>query len=354
MAKKALVTGITGQDAAYLSRLLLEKGYEVYGAHRRSSTLNLWRLEELGIEERVKLVCMELTDLASIIQTVKRIQPDEIYNLAAQSFVGVSFEEPVHTSDVNGLSVARLLDAVRLFSPHSRFYQASTSELFGRAQTSPLTETSPFHPRNPYAVAKLYGHWTSINYRESYNLFTAAGIMFNHESPLRGPEFVSRKITSSFATVKMGMKECVELGNMDSKRDWGFAGDYVDAMWRMLQQDAGDVYLLATGRMTSIRNFVELAAQSLDVELHWEGKGIDEIGRDRLTGKIWVKINPQFYRPAETQLVVGDPSKATTKLGWKPKVSLERMVEMMVRADMERLGGQFDSVNNLRVVKASA
>lgn len=352
MTKKALVTGITGQDAAYLSYLLLEKGYEVYGSHRRSSTLNLWRLEELGIGDRVKLVCMELTDLNSIIQVIKKIQPDEIYNLAAQSFVGVSFEEPVHTSDVNGLGVTRLLDAVRLFSPHSRVYQASSSELFGRTQMSPLDEESLFQPRNPYAVSKLYGHWTAVNYRETFDLYTSAGIMFNHESPLRGPEFVSRKISAGFAAVKMGQKEYVELGNMDSRRDWGFAGDFVDAMWRSLQQDKGGVYLLATGRMTSIRDFVELAGQSLDVDLVWEGSGVDEIGRDRRNGKIWVKINPEFYRPADTRQVVGDPSKTMTKLGWEPKVVLEQLVDMMVQADIRRLGGHARSGRQLRLLRA--
>jgi GDPmannose 4,6-dehydratase len=349
MTKKALITGITGQDAAYLSRFLLEKGYKVYGAHRRSSTLNFWRLEELGIKNRVELVSMELTDLANIIHVIRRIQPDEIYNLGAQSVVQVSFEEPIHTGDVNGLAVARLLDAVRLFSPHSRFYQASTSELFGCAQTPSLSETSPFRPCNPYAVGKLYGHWTAVDYRENYNVFTCCGIMFNHESPLRGPEFVSRKITSGMAAVKLGLQDYIELGHMDSRRDWGFAGDYVDAMWRMLQQDAGDVYVLATGRMTSVREFVEIAASSLDIDLVWEGEGTGEVGRDRISGKIWIKINPQFYRPVETKLAIADPSKVMSKLGWKPKVSLDQMVEMMVEADIRRLGGE---VRPLQLIRA--
>lgn len=338
MAKKALITGITGQDGAYLSQLLLAKGYEVHGAYRRSSTLNLWRLQELGIADDVNLVCMELTDQSSIQNTVQRIAPDEIYNLAAQSFVAASFDQPVYTGELDGLSVTRLLEAVRSASPKTRYYQASTSEMFGKVQTTPQTEATPFYPRSPYGVAKLYGHWITINYRESYNLYACSGILFNHESPLRGLEFVTRKITSSFAAIKRGVIDSVELGNLDAKRDWGFAGDYVEGMWLMMQQDKPDDYILATGTTTTIRKFAELTAKALDVDLVWKGKGEDETGVDHKTGKVWVTINPHYYRPAEVELLIGDASKAAKNLGWKHKVPLEKLVGMMIEADLRRAG----------------
>ena len=280
MAKKALITGITGQDGAYLAKLLLEKGYEVYGTYRRSSTPNFWRIEELGIKNQVHLVCMELTDLSNIIHTVSRTMPDEIYNLAAQSFVPTSFDQPLYTGDLDGLSVTRLLEAIRIVSPKIKFYQASTSEMFGQVQEIPQKETTPFYPRSPYGVGKLYGHWITKNYRESYDLFSCSGILFNHESPLRGIEFVTRKITHAFASHYLGLGEAVELGNLDAKRDWGFAGDYVEGMWRMLQQDEADDYVLATGEMYTVRTFTELAAQALNIQLDWKGSGANESAVD--------------------------------------------------------------------------
>jgi GDPmannose 4,6-dehydratase len=338
MAKKALITGITGQDGAYLAQHLLSKGYEVHGAYRRSSTLNLWRLQELGIAERVNLVCMELTDQSSIQNTIQRIMPEEIYNLAAQSFVAASFDQAVYTGELDGLSVTRILDAIRNVNPKIRYYQASTSEMFGKVQTTPQTETTPFYPRSPYGVAKLYGHWITINYRESYGIYACSGILFNHESPLRGQEFVTRKITSSFAAIHRGEMDCVELGNLDAKRDWGFAGDYVDGMWRMLQQEVPDDFVLATGVTTTIRKFAELTAKAIGFDLVWKGQGAEEKGVDQKTGKVWVSINPHYYRPAEVELLIGDPAKAKQQLGWKHEVKLETLVDMMIKADLRRLG----------------
>ena len=334
--KSALVTGITGQDGAYLAELLLNKGYEVFGTYRRASTPNFWRLAELGIEDRVNLVSMELTDQLSIHKTIQQLQPDEVYNLAALSFVHTSFTQPIYTSEVDGLSVTRLLDVIRTASPHSRFYQASTSEMFGKVQAVPQTETTPFYPRSPYGVAKLYGHWITVNYREAYDLFACSGILFNHESPLRGIEFVTRKITAGIAAVKYGQQDCLELGNLDAKRDWGFAGDYVQGMWAMLQQSKPDDYVLATGETHTIRYFAELAASHADVDLVWEGKGVDEIGRDRKTGKVWIKINPEHYRPSEVELLIGDPAKAKANLAWEPQVKLPQLVAMMMQADLDR------------------
>jgi len=337
--KKALVTGITGQDGAYLAQLLLAKGYEVYGAYRRSSSPNFWRLEALDIADRVKLVCMELTDQSNLQSVIRQIMPDEVYNLGAQSFVAASFEQPIYTGELDGLSVTRLLDALRFFSPKTRFYQASTSEMFGKVQSIPQSEATPFYPRSPYGVAKLYGHWITINYRESYDMFACSGILFNHESPLRGIEFVTRKITDGMARVKLGQSDCVQLGNLDAQRDWGFAGDYVEGMWRMLQQDTPDDFVLATGRTCTIRFFIELCAKALDLDLAWEGKGVDEVGVDRKTGKVWVRINPQFYRPAEVELLIGDPAKAKKILGWESKMPLETLAQNMLRADLARCEG---------------
>lgn len=334
--KTALVTGITGQDGAYLAQYLLEQNYRVYGTFRRSSTPNFWRLEELGIADKVDLVSMELTDQLSIHKTVQELLPTEVYNLAALSFVHTSFTQPIYTGEVDGLSVTRILDMIRVCSPESRFYQASTSEMFGKVQAVPQSEDTPFYPRSPYGVAKLYGHWITVNYREAYNLFACSGILFNHESPLRGTEFVTRKITTGLAAIKHGQADCLELGNLDAKRDWGFAGDYVRGMWAMLQQDKPEDYVLATGQTHTIRHFIELAAKFVDVELVWEGEGLNEVGRDRKTGKIWIKVNPQHYRPSEVELLIGDPTKANRQLNWKPMVSLDKLVEMMMQADLTR------------------
>jgi GDPmannose 4,6-dehydratase len=337
--KKALITGITGQDGAYLAQLLLNKGYDVYGAYRRSSSPNLWRLEALDIAERVKLVCMELTDQSNIQSVIAQIMPDEVYNLAAQSFVAASFQQPIYTGELDALSVTRLLEAIHLVKPTTKFYQASTSEMFGKVQAVPQSEDTPFYPRSPYGVAKLYGHWITVNYRESYDMFACSGILFNHESPLRGIEFVTRKITDGMARIHLGKAEFLTLGNLDAKRDWGFAGDYVEGMWRMLQQPEPDDFILATGRTCTIRFFVELVAKSLELDLVWRGEGVDEVGVDRRTNKVWIKISPQFYRPAEVDLLIGDPTKAKTKLGWQSQMSLETLAEIMLRADLARVAG---------------
>lgn len=339
MQKTALITGITGQDGAYLAQLLLTKGYKVYGAYRRSSSPNLWRLEALDIVDKVELICVELTDQSSIQTAITQIKPDEVYNLAAQSFVAASFEQPIYTGELDGLSVTRILDSLRAASPKTRFYQASTSEMFGNVQAVPQTETTPFYPRSPYGVAKLYGHWITVNYRESYDMFACSGILFNHESPLRGIEFVTRKITDGMARVKLGQRDCVTLGNLDAKRDWGFAGDYVEGMWRMLQQDTPDDYVLATGRTSTIRFFIELVAKALDLDLIWQGQGVDEVGLERKSGKVWIRINPQFYRPAEVDLLIGDPAKAKAQLGWQSSMTLETLAQTMLRADMARRQG---------------
>jgi GDPmannose 4,6-dehydratase len=336
MAKKALVTGVTGQDGSYLAKLLLEKGYEVYGAVRRSASTNLWRLDHLGIQNDVRFVSMDLFEYTNIIRTVKNVQPDEVYNLAAQSFVAASFEMPLYTADADAMGVCRLLEAIREFSPQTKFYQASTSEMFGKVQEVPQVETTPFYPRSPYGVAKLYGHWITVNYRESYDMHASSGILFNHESPLRGLEFVTRKITAHLAEVKHGHREHLELGNMDAKRDWGFAGDFVEGMWRMLQQPTGDSYVLATGETHTVRSFVELAAAQMGMKIEWQGKEETEIGIDTHTGKTIVSINPKFYRPAEVELLIGSPAKADKVLGWHRKMSFEGLVNAMAKADFDR------------------
>ncbi len=336
--KKALVTGITGQDGAYLANLLLSKGYKVYGAYRRTSTPNFWRLQELDILDEVELICLELSDQSSLQTALTKIQPDEVYNLAAQSFVHASYVQPVYTGDVDGLSVTRMLDAIRHTSPHSRFYQASTSEMFGKVQAMPQSEITPFYPRSPYGVAKLYGHWITVNYRESYDMYACSGILFNHESPLRGTEFVTRKITSEFAAMKAGRAEPVELGNLNAERDWGFAGDYVDAMWRMLQQETPDDFVIGTGLMHTVRHFAECSARALDMDLAWEGEGVNEIGIDQRTGNTLVRINPVHYRPAEVETLLANPLKAYEKLGWRASMPFETLVTQMVIADLDRTG----------------
>jgi GDPmannose 4,6-dehydratase len=334
--KKALITGITGQDGAYLTQLLLEKGYEVHGAYRRSASINLWRLAELGLEEQVHMQAFDLLEYSNIQRTLEKVQPDEIYNLAAQSFVALSFEQPLYTGDVDALGVTRMLEAIRTVNPKIRFYQASTSEMFGKVQAIPQTETTPFYPRSPYGVAKLYAHWITVNYRESYGLHASSGILFNHESPFRGIEFVTRKITSTLAKIKCGQASVLELGNLDAKRDWGFAKDYVEGMWRMVQAQTPDDYVLATGETHSVRNFVNWAAQAIGLEIHWQGKGENEQGLDA-AGKVMVRINPEFYRPAEVELLVGSPEKAKEKLGWEPTVHISELVSMMAKTDLDRV-----------------
>ncbi|RZZ82944.1 GDP-mannose 4,6-dehydratase [Pseudoxanthomonas winnipegensis] len=336
--KKALVTGITGQDGAYLAQLLLDKGYEVFGTYRRLSSVNFWRIEELGVEQNphLNLIEYDLTDLASSIRLLESTGVEEVYNLAAQSFVGVSFDQPITTATITGLGALNLLEAIRIVNPRIRFYQASTSEMFGKVQAVPQLESTPFYPRSPYGVAKLYAHWMTVNYRESYEIFAASGILFNHESPLRGREFVTRKITDSVAKIKLGKLERLELGNLDAKRDWGFAKEYVDGMWRMLQADEPDTYVLATNRTETVRDFVTLAFQASGVDVEWSGHAEDERGIDAASGKVLVSINPKFYRPAEVDLLIGDPAKAKSKLGWEPKTQLEELCRMMVEADIAR------------------
>ena len=338
MEKKAVITGITGQDGAYLAELLLSKGYKVYGTYRRTSSVNFWRIEELGVARHpnLHLVEYDLTDLSSSIRLLQSTGATEVYNLAAQSFVGVSFDQPVTTAEITGLGPVNLLEAIRIVNPAIRFYQASTSEMFGKVQAIPQVESTPFYPRSPYGVAKLYAHWMTINYRESYNIFASSGILFNHESPLRGREFVTRKITDSMAKIKLGQLDCLELGNIDAKRDWGFAKEYVEGMWRMLQADKPDTYVLATNRTETVRDFVTMAAKAACFDLVWEGAAENEIAVNRSSGKTVVKVNPKFYRPAEVELLIGDPGKAKKELGWEPTTTLEELCAMMVREDIRR------------------
>lgn len=335
---KAVVTGITGQDGAYLAELLLEKGYEVYGTYRRTSSVNFWRIEELGIDKHpnLHLVEYDLTDLSASIRLLQTTQATEVYNLAAQSFVGVSFDQPAITAEITGIGPLNLLEAIRIVNTKIRFYQASTSEMFGKVQAIPQVEETPFYPRSPYGVAKLYAHWMTINYRESYGIFGCSGILFNHESPLRGREFVTRKITDSVAKIKLGKLDILELGNMDAKRDWGFAKEYVEGMWRMLQADTPDTFVLATNRTETVRDFVSMAFKAAGFNLRFEGKDENEIGIDTATGKTLVKVNPKFYRPAEVELLIGNPQKAKDVLGWEPKTSLEELCQMMVEEDLRR------------------
>ncbi|ARQ88539.1 MULTISPECIES: GDP-mannose 4,6-dehydratase [Stenotrophomonas] len=336
--KKAIITGITGQDGAYLTELLLEKGYEVYGTYRRTSSVNFWRLDELGVTNHpnLHLVEYDLTDLGTSLAMVQKIQPDEIYNLAAQSFVGVSFEQPTTTAQITGVGALNLLEAIRLVNPKIRFYQASTSEMFGKVQAVPQVEDTPFYPRSPYGVAKLYAHWITVNYRESYDIFGSSGILFNHESPLRGREFVTRKITDSVAKIKLGQLDCLELGNLDAKRDWGFAKEYVEGMWRMLQADQPDTFVLATNRTETVRDFVSMAFKGAGIDVEFKGKDIDEVAIDTASGKTVMRINSKFHRPAEVDLLIGNPEKAERILGWKPQTTLEQLCQMMVEADLKR------------------
>ena len=336
--KHAIVTGITGQDGAYLAQLLLEKGYKVFGTFRRTSSVNFWRIEELGIQNHpnLNLVEYDLTDLSSNIRLLQTTEATEVYNLAAQSFVGVSFEQPVTTAEITGLGAVNLLEAIRIVNPKVRFYQASTSEMFGKVQTIPQHESTPFYPRSPYGVAKLYAHWMTVNYRESYGIFGSSGILFNHESPLRGRELVTRKITDSVAKIKLGKLDVLELGNLDAKRDWGFAKEYVEGMWRMLQADEPDTFVLATNRTETVRDFVSMAFKGAGITVDFKGETENETAVDVATGKTVMRVNPRFYRPAEVELLIGDPARAKEKLGWAPTTTLEELCQMMVEADLRR------------------
>ncbi|MDA8089098.1 MAG: GDP-mannose 4,6-dehydratase [Nitrospiraceae bacterium] len=333
-SKKALITGITGQDGAYLSRLLLEKDYKVYGAFRRTSDMHLDRLKELGIDGEISYAPLDLLEFTNIHRILDKIQPDEVYNLGAQSFVAMSFEQPVFTADVTGLGALRVLEAIRDVNPKIKFYQASSSEMFGKVVETPQTELTPFYPRSPYAAAKLFAHWMTVNYRESYGMFACSGILFNHESPLRGLEFVTRKITHSIARIKAGLQDRILLGNMDSKRDWGYAPEYVNAMWLMLQQPQPDDYVISTGQTHTVREFVEAAFRAVEISIKWSGEGTGETGADEKTGKVLVAVDPEFFRPAEVSLLVGDSSKAKSKLGWSPSVKFPELVKMMVEHDL--------------------
>ena len=344
MSKIALVTGATGQDGAYLSRYLVDLGYKVFGAYRRAASTNLWRLSELKLldEANFSLIELDITDPVSCINAIKVAKPSEIYNLAAQSFVGASFKEPLHTSYASGIAVLNLLEAIRLSDKSIKFYQAGTSEMFGKVQTIPQNESTPFYPRSPYGVAKLYGHFMSINYRESYDIFAACGILFNNESPLRGLEFVTRKITNSAAKIALGKLDCLELGNLEAKRDWGFAKDYVEGMHAMLQAPKADTFVLASGITTTVRDFVKMSFEALDIALVFEGEGVNEVARDKKTGKVVVKVNPEFFRPAEVDLLIGDASKAKEQLNWSAKTNLNELCAMMVKADLERAKNGFE------------
>jgi GDPmannose 4,6-dehydratase len=340
--KRALITGITGQDGAYLAEFLLKKGYDVHGIKRRSSSFNTGRVDRLYRDPhetgvRFLMHYGDLTDATNLIRIIQVVQPDEIYNLAAQSHVMVSFETAEYTANSDAVGTLRLLEAIRILNlgKKTRFYQASTSELYGKVQEVPQRETTPFYPRSPYGVAKLYAYWITVNYREAYNMFACNGILFNHESPIRGETFVTRKITRAVARIKLGLQENLYLGNLDAKRDWGFAGDYVKAMWLMLQQKEAEDYVIATGKSHSVRAFVEKAFQEGGIAITWEGSGVDEVGKDSESGKIIVKIDPRYFRPTEVDFLLGDPSKAKDKLGWEPKVSFDTLVKMMVREDLK-------------------
>lgn len=336
--KKAFVTGITGQDGAYLAQFLLEKGYEVYGAYRRTSSLNLWRIQFLNIENHPNLHLIEfnLLDTSSCIRVISKIQPDEVYNLAAQSFVGVSFEQPLVTSQTTGIGAVNLLEAIRIINPKIKFYQASTSEMFGKVQEIPQTELTRFYPRSPYGVAKLFAHWMTVNYRESYGIFASSGILFNHESPLRGIEFVTRKITDAVAKYHLGIQEVLELGNLNASRDWGYAKEYIEGMYLMLQHDKSDTFVLATNKTYTVRHFAEMAFKAIDIEIEWQGKDENERGINKANGAEIARINPKLFRPCEVDFLVGDPAKAKNELGWEPKTDIEDLCKIMVESDIIR------------------
>ena len=331
--KHALITGITGQDGSYLAELLLSKGYEVYGVMRRKSVVDYGNVDH--IRNDIRFIYADMTDEGSLINAMRISQADEVYNLAAQSFVATSWDQPIATAGIDAIGVTNMLEAIRTVRPECRFYQASTSEMFGLVQEIPQRETTPFYPRSPYAVAKLYGHWITKNYKESYGMFACSGILFNHESERRGKEFVTRKITDAAARIKAGLLDCVELGNLDAKRDWGHSQDYVKAMWLMLQQDEPDDYVVATGETRTVREFVEAAFRAAGIELEFQGSGADEVAIDRATGKTVVRVSERFFRPAEVELLLGCPEKAEKKLGWKREISFQELVERMVRNDLE-------------------
>ena len=342
--KNALITGINGQDGSYLAELLLEKGYNVYGIMRRKSVVDYGNVDH--IKDKIKFIYADMTDVVSLVNAMKISDADEVYNLAAQSFVATSWEQPLATAQIDALGVTNMLEAIRMVKPSAKFYQASTSEMFGLVQEIPQKETTPFYPRSPYGVAKLYGHWITKNYRESYDLFACSGILFNHESERRGKEFVTRKITDAVARIKLGVQDHLELGNMDSKRDWGHSQDYVYAMWLMLQQDTPDDYVVATGETRTVREFVQTAFAKAGMEVEFSGEGVNEIGTDKATGKVVVKVNPDFFRPAEVDILIGDPTKADTTLGWERKVSFDELVDRMVKNDLDLVEKEI-AYNNL-------
>ena len=337
MTKRALITGITGQDGAYLSKFLIKKGYKVFGALRRTSSINTSRLSYLGVLNDIELVPMDLAEITNIQRLIERIEPDEIYNLAAQSFVQTSYEQPIYTSDIDGIGVTRLLETVRNLGGKPKFYQASTSEMFGKAEQSPQNENTPFYPRSPYGIAKLYSHWMTVNYREAWNIFACSGILFNHESPLRGTEFVTRKISQGMAKIALKKIKQINLGNLNAERDWGFAGDYVEAMWLMLQKDKPDDYVIATGETNSVREFVQVAANSIDIDIEWVNEGDNEVGICKKTGDKIISVDKQYTRPSETDHLLGDASKAKENLGWKPSINFQSLVNMMVEHDLKRI-----------------
>ena len=330
--KRALITGVNGQDGSYLAELLLEKGYKVYGLMRRKSSVDYGNVEH--IKDKIEFIYADMADVVSLTNAMRISQADEVYNLAAQSFVGTSWEQPVATAEIDGIGALNMLEAIRMIKPNAKFYQASTSEMHGLVQAIPQNEDTPFYPRSPYGVAKLYGHWITKNYRESYDMYACSGILFNHESERRGKEFVTRKITDAVARIKFGVQDVLELGNLDAKRDWGHAKDYVRAMWLMLQQDEADDYVIATNETRTVREFVERTFMYVGIEIIWEGSEVNEIGKDKATGKIVVKINPDFFRPAEVDILIGDPIKAETKLGWKREIPFVELVERMIKNDL--------------------
>ena len=330
--KRALITGVNGQDGSYLAELLLEKGYKVYGLMRRKSSVDYGNVEH--IKDKIEFIYADMSDVVSLTNAMRISQADEVYNLAAQSFVGTSWEQPVATAEIDGIGALNMLEAIRMIKPNAKFYQASTSEMYGLVQAIPQNEDTPFYPRSPYGVAKLYGHWITKNYRESYDMYACSGILFNHESERRGKEFVTRKITDAVARIKFGVQEVLELGNLDAKRDWGHAKDYVRAMWLMLQQDEADDYVIATNETRTVREFVERTFMYVGIEIIWEGSEVNEIGKDKATGKTVVKINPDFFRPAEVDILIGDPIKAETKLGWKREIPFVELVERMIKNDL--------------------
>lgn len=340
MSRNALITGITGQDGSYLAELLLEKGYNVFGLMRRKSVVDYGNVEH--IKDKIQFIYADMTDVVSLVNAMKISQADEVYNLAAQSFVATSWEQPLATANIDAVGVTNMLEAIRMVKPNARFYQASTSEMFGLVQEIPQRETTPFYPRSPYGVAKLYGHWITKNYRESYDLYACSGILFNHESERRGKEFVTRKITDAVARIKLGVQDHLELGNMDSKRDWGHSKDYVNAMWLMLQQEKANDYVIATNETRTVREFVETAFKHVDIDVVWSGNGVDEVGKDAATGHVIVKINPKFFRPAEVDILLGNPEKAEKCLGWVRNIPFAELVERMVKNDMELVAKEIE------------